>query len=121
MSWLFPLLIGALTGVLSGFGIGGGTLLVLWLTLAGGYSQLQAGGVNLVYFACCALPALIGHVKNKLIEKKAVLWCALWGVPACAGAALLAARMDVTLLRRCFGVLLLFVGWRELFPRSRAH
>lgn len=118
MKWLFPLLIGTAAGVLSGFGIGGGTLLVLWLTLAAGFDQLQAGAVNLVYFVCCALPALLGHLKNRLIEKKAALWCALAGAPACVGAAFLAAGMDVDLLRRCFGVLLLFVGWRELFPKK---
>lgn len=116
MNWLFPLLIGTATGVLSGFGIGGGTLLVLWLTLAAGLDQLQAGGINLAYFVCCALPALIGHAKNHLIEKKAALWAALFGVPACVGAAFLAAGMQTGLLRRFFGVLLLFVGWRELFP-----
>lgn len=116
MNWLFPLLIGTATGVLSGFGIGGGTLLVLWLTLAAGLDQLRAGGINLAYFVCCALPALIGHAKNHLIEKKAALWAALFGVPACVGAAFLAAGMQTGLLRRFFGVLLLFVGWRELFP-----
>ena len=110
MNWLFPLLIGTATGVLSGFGIGGGTLLVLWLTLAAGLDQLRAGGINLAYFVCCALPALIGHAKNHLIEKKAALWAALFGV------AFLAAGMQTGLLRRFFGVLLLFVGWRELFP-----
>ena len=119
MNWLFPLLTGALTGLLSGFGIGGGTLLVLWLTLAEGFSQLRAGGVNLAYFPCCALPALLGRVKNRLVEKKAALWCALFGIPACICAALLAARLDTTLLRRCFGVLLLFVGWQEVFPQKR--
>lgn len=120
MNWFFPLLVGALTGILSGFGIGGGTLLVLWLTLIAGFDQPRAGGVNLVYFLCCALPALVSHCKNGLVEKKAVLWCGLFGVPACIGAALLAARMDVSLLRRCFGVLLLYVGWRELFPKKAA-
>lgn len=119
MNWFFPFLVGALTGVLSGFGIGGGTLLVLWLTLIEGFDQLHAGGINLVYFVFCALPALVGHIKNHFIEKEAVLWCALSGVPACVLAAFLAAGIDVTLLRRCFGVLLLFIGWRELFPRKQ--
>lgn len=118
MNFLFDLLVGTATGVLSGFGIGGGTLLVLWLTLVGGEEQLRAGGINLVYFLCCALPALIGHWKNHLIEKKAVLWCGLAGVPACILAAFLAAKIDVTLLRRLFGGLLLFVGWREIFPKE---
>lgn len=119
MNWLFSVLVGLLTGVLSGCGVGGGTLLLLWLTLINGMDQHSAGGINLLYFAACALPALWGHWKSGLLEKKAVLWCVLAGLPACIGAAVVAARLDVTLLRRFFGVFLLFVGFRETF-RKRA-
>lgn len=115
--WLLNMAVGLLTGVLSGFGIGGGTLLILWLTLVSGTDQLRAGGVNLLYFLCCALPALVGHVKNKLVEKQAVIWCTLCGLPSCVAASLLAANLDVTLLRRAFGVLLLFIGLKELFAK----
>lgn len=119
MMWFLSLLTGALTGVLSGFGIGGGTLLILWLTLVSDLTQLQAGGINLLYFICCALPALWGHAKNKLIEKRAVLWCTLSGLPACILGAILASLLDVTLLRRLFGVFLLFIGFRELFSGAK--
>lgn len=115
MMWAFSLLTGLITGVLSGFGIGGGTLLILWLTFVSGMNQFQAGGINLLYFVACALPALYGHVKNKLVEKQAVLWASVAGVPACILAALLASITDVTLLRRIFGVFLLIIGFRELF------
>lgn len=118
MTWLFSALAGFLTGVLSGFGIGGGTLLLLWLTMVSGMDQVKAGGVNLLYFVCCALPALWGHWKNGLIEKKAVLWCAAAGLPACIAAAIVANWLDVTLLRRMFGVFLLFIGFRELFSKK---
>ena len=118
MMWWLSLLIGAATGVLSGFGIGGGTLLILWLTLVSNMSQPEAGGVNLLYFVSCALPALWGHVKNKLIEKKAVLWCVLAGVPACILGAVTASLLDVTLLRRLFGIFLLIIGFRELFAKG---
>ncbi len=118
MTWLFSALIAAAAGVLSGFGIGGGTLLLLWLTIVSGMDQLHAGGINLIYFIVCALPALWGHLKNGLIEKKAALWCTLAGAPACILASLLAARMDVTLLRRFFGGFLLVIGFRELFFKS---
>ncbi len=112
--WLLSLLAGAATGVLSGFGVGGGTLLLLWLTMVDHMDQLRAGGVNLLYFVCCALPALWGHWKNGLIEKKAALWCICAGLPACIAASLLASFLDVVLLRRIFGVFLLVVGFREL-------
>ena len=106
MSFLLPALAGLAAGVLSGFGVGGGTLLILWLTLAAGMDQRQAGGVNLLYFTACAAPALWGHFKNKLVENRAALWAALAGVP------------DTALLRRGFGLVLLWVGCRELFSRQ---
>lgn len=119
MTWFFSMLAGFCTGILSGFGIGGGTLLILWLTLVSGFDQFRAGGLNLVYFVCCALPALWGHVKNGLVEKRAVLWAALAGIPSCILASMLASRLDVTLLRRAFGVLLLFLGTKELFSKTK--
>ncbi len=118
MMWLLSVLAGAATGVLSGFGIGGGTLLLLWLTLVSGMDQLQAGGINLLYFVSCALPAIRGHFKNGLIEKRAVLWCVLAGFPLCIAAALLASFLDVSLLRRLFGIFLLVIGFKELLAKD---
>ena len=50
MMWVIALLIGTLTGIISGFGIGGGSLLVLYLTAFAGVAQYAAGGINLLYF-----------------------------------------------------------------------
>ena len=108
---------GLLTGVLSGFGIGGGSLLLLYLTLFAGLSQFEAGGINLLYFIACAPAALYAHVKNGLVEKRAVKWCVAAGVLTSVAAAVLAARMDTDWLRRLFGVFLLYVGAKELFSR----
>ena len=121
MSIVFSVIIGALTGVLSGMGVGGGTLLLLWLTAVKGMGQAQAGGVNLLYFIACALPAVFGHVKNGLLEKKAVFWCVIFGVPACILGALLAAGMDMGLLRRLFGGFILVIGVKELLYREKTQ
>lgn len=115
--WLFPAAVGLATGVLSGFGIGGGSLLMLWLTVISGVPQRMAGGMNLLYFIACAPAALIAHVKNGLIDKKAVLWCVIAGVPISIVAAWLAGQMDTSLLRRGFGLLLLYIGFKELFAK----
>ena len=50
MSWLVPVLAGAATGVLSGFGVGGGTLLLIYMTAFAGVEQHLAQGINLLYF-----------------------------------------------------------------------
>ena len=101
----------------SGYGVGGGTLLVLYLTAVAGLEQYQAGGINLLYFIACAPAALYAHVKNGLVEGRAVRWCVAAGVLTSVAAAFLAARMDTDWLRRLFGVFLLYVGAKELFSR----
>lgn len=54
---------GLVCGVLSGFGIGGGSLLMVWMTAVLSMEQRAAQGVNLLYFLPCAACALIFHIK----------------------------------------------------------
>ena len=70
---------GLVCGVLSGFGIGGGSLLMVWMTAVLSMEQRAAQGVNLLYFLPCAACALIFHIKNKQIVWRAVWPAALAG------------------------------------------
>ena len=114
LSWMFALVIGLLTGILSGFGIGGGTILMIYLTALVSFPQKIAQGINLLYFIPTAAAALILHNKNHQLEWRAVLPAALCGCVTAAGFSLLAMGMDFTLLRRLFGIFLLFTGISEL-------
>lgn len=116
---LLGVLVGAATGVLSGCGVGGGTLLVLYLTAVAGLEQYQAGGVNLMYFLACAAPALVSHARRGRVEWQGVVWCLVLGIPAAIAAGAVAGQLDVGLLRRLFGVLLLYVGVQELGKRQQ--
>lgn len=118
MDWLVSLLAGTATGILSGFGIGGGTLLLIYMTTFAGVPQNLAQGVNLLYFLPAAATALPAHIKNGYIDGKTVWPAALAGLAGTALAAWLATGLDVELLRRCFGGFLIVVGLRELFRRS---
>ncbi len=113
MSW-FAVIIGIATGIISGFGIGGGSLLVLYLTAMNGVSQYTAGGINLLYFIGCAPAALVGHIRQKNLVWQAVLWCSLAGVATAIPTAYLAAQLETDWLRRLFGVVLLYIGVKEL-------
>lgn len=110
---------GLVTGVISGFGIGGGSLLILYLTAFAGMDQYTAGGLNLLYFLFCAPAALISHIKNKLVDWKTVLFCTVTGVVTSVGAAFAAARdRRQPPCAALFGVLLLYIGVKELFCKS---
>ena len=57
--------------------------------------------------------------KNGLIEREAVKCCVPAGVVTSVLSALLAARVDTDLLRRAFGVVLLYIGVKETFLRKK--
>lgn len=44
------LIVGTVLGFLTGLGVGGGSLLILWLTLALEMPQTAARGINLLFF-----------------------------------------------------------------------
>ena len=115
--WLIPLLAGAVTGVLSGFGIGGGSLLLIYMTNFGGVAQNLAQGINLLYFLPTAAASLPAHAKNGYIEKAALFPAILAGLAGTALAAWVATGIDVEWLRKCFGVYLLIIGIKELFRK----
>lgn len=115
--WL-PLLAGSITGILSGFGVGGGTLLLVYMTVFAGLEQKLAQGINLLYFLPAAALALPSHIKNGYIEKSALLPAISAGLICAALGAWAATGLDSGLLRKLFGAFLLIIGIRELFRRS---
>lgn len=114
MQFFFDTLAGAATGIITGFGIGGGTLLILWLTMVRGTDQLVAQGINLLYFLPSAVCALVSHIKNQRVLWRAVIFATVAGVPVTVFAALFAAGIDTSVLRRIFGGFLIVVGASEL-------
>ena len=105
-------------GFLSGLGVGGGSLLMVWMTAVLSMEQKAAQGINLLYFLPTAAAALIFHTKNRLIEWKAVVPAALAGCAAAVPGALLAASLEMELLRKLFGGFLIAVGLVEIFLKG---
>lgn len=119
LSWIIAFFIGLLTGILSGFGIGGGTILMIYLTVFAAFPQKIAQSINLLYFIPTAAAALILHSKHHQLKWNAVLPAALCGCATAAGFSFLAMGMNLTLLRRLFGVFLLFTGISELKKKPK--
>ncbi|MBE6991137.1 MAG: sulfite exporter TauE/SafE family protein [Ruminococcaceae bacterium] len=108
---------GAVTGVLSGFGIGGGTLLMIWMTQFANISQTIAQGINLLYFIPTSTASLIAHFKNKFIDLRTAIPAAAGGVITTTAASWFATSLDVSLMKKIFGGFLIAVGVYELFRK----
>lgn len=120
MTFLLSVLAGAVCGIISGFGVGGGSLLMIYMTAFAAIAQRSAQGINLLYFLPTASASLILHTKNRFIQWRLVVPAAIAGCLFGAGAAWLSAGIDSGLLRKIFGAFLLLVGLTEVFHKSKA-
>lgn len=111
------LIIGTVLGFLSGLGIGGGSLLILYLTMAAGLDQTTARGVNLLFYLPCAALACGLRWKQGSVNAKKILPAILAGCAAAAAFSWLSPRLDVEILKKWFGGLLVVTGLREIFHR----
>lgn len=117
----FPIavLAGILLGFLSGLGIGGGSLLMLWLTLVLGMDHASARGINLLFFVPSALIACLFRWKQGTLQWKQILPAIVAGCAAAAGFSWLSMYLDTPVIKKLFGILLIATGLRELFYRPR--
>lgn len=117
--WLLPFLCGLGASVISAWGVGGGTLLLLVMTLFLGVDQRTAQGINLLFFLPTAVSALVCHAKGSYLDKPTLKAA----VPAAVAAALIGAwistAVDVEILRRPFGVYLLASGVSLIWPQKK--
>ena len=109
--WLLPALAGFGTGILSAWGVGGGTLLLLLMTLF--------LGINLLYFLPTAGMSLLEHRKNGYLDREVVRAAIPLGTLAALAAAWAATSVDITVFRKPFGVFLLWAGANMLLQKKK--
>lgn len=122
MNYILAILGGLISGVLGALGMGGGGVLIIYLTVFACVDQMTAQGINLLFFIPCAIVAVIIHTKNKLIKWKAVLPIILGGIPGVVLGSFLAGKFGSDMLSKIFGGLLILLGIKELFfsPKKKA-
>ena len=112
---MLNVIFGFLSGIISGMGIGGGAILIPFLTLLANLSQKTAQGINLTYFIPTAIIAVAVHIKNKTIRLSQVVAMGVSGIPGAVLGATVANAVVSQLLRRLFVIFLLLVGLYEIY------
>ena len=114
MNWIWYVLAGFASGIISGMGIGGGAILIPALTIFLGMEQQAAQKINLLFFLPTAAIALRTHSKSGNIEKKGLLRLTLYGLIGAGAGALIAVHIDGMYLRKGFAVFLLGMAAYEI-------
>ncbi len=113
------LMVGSILGFLAGLGTGGGSLLILWLTVVLGTDPATARSINLLFFLPAALISCFFRWKQGSLPFRKILPAILAGCAAAALFSWIGTRLELEFLKKCFGGLLIVTGLRELFYREK--
>ena len=86
--------IGLLSGIISGMGIGGGTILIPALCFFTDLGQQQAQSINLLFFIPTAVVAIIKHKKEGSIDFSLAKPVILFGILGAVAGSMVAVNMD---------------------------
>ena len=115
--WLFTAAF--FTGIFASLGLGGGMILILYMTIFAGFSQIDAQGINLLFFIPIAALSLIMHTKNKLVKWKKVFPAIVCGIVTAVIGCLLAKYIGNEYLTKIFAIFVFITGVRELFTKAK--
>lgn len=115
------LIISTVLGFLAGIGVGGGSLLILWLTLVLGMAHPQARVLNLLFFLPSAVVASLFRWRQGTLNLKKIFPAMAAGCIAAGITSYLSTIIDVDMLKTLFGFLLLATGVRELLYKPRSN
>lgn len=121
MSFFVTLSVCVALGFLSGLGVGGGSLLIVWLTLVQKMDYAAAKSLNLLFFLPPALISTIGSFIQKKLPWKTIFPAAISGCFAAALFTSLSHQWDTSILRKAFGMLLLYTAFREFRYKKAAE
>lgn len=112
------LLAGFFSGILSGMGLGGGGILIIYLSLFTDTKQLTAQGINLLFFIPIGFLALVIYSIKKQIKWKAVIKFIIWGLLGSVSGLYLTNFLGGKITGKIFGVLLIALGIAEILKRN---
>lgn len=112
---MLEVLIGLISGIISGTGMGGGTILILLLSIIMGLDQHVSQATNLVFFVPTVIAAIFISLRKKNIDVKLGITIVIVGVVGATIGAIISSKMNVNLLRKIFGVFLLIIAIYEIY------
>ena len=112
---MVEILTGFVSGIVSGTGMGGGTILILCLSIFLGIDQKTSQATNLIFFIPTSIAAIYVNIKEKKINFKVAKIVIFWGIIGAIIGAIVAQNTDTKLLKKLFGIFLAFIAIHEIY------
>ena len=114
-------IIGLISGIVSGTGMVGGTILIFLLSFLLGVEQHVAQATNLIFFIPTSIVAIIVNIKNKNIDIKLAIIISIFGILGAIWGANISIHTDVNVLKKFFGAFLAVIAMHEIYSIAKQY
>lgn len=112
---------GAIAGTVTGLGMGGGTVLILLLSVFNNIDQHVAQATNLIFFIPTSIAAIIVNAKQKNINYKLARIIILFGILGAILGAIIAQHIDSYRLKKYFGFFIILIAFHEIYDLYKLY
>ncbi len=118
---MLEIVTGTISGIISGIGMGGGTILIVLLVYALGINQHVAQASNLIFFIPTAIISVIINIKQKLLDLKTGIIVGVSGILGAIIGALISKNINDNLLKKIFGIFLAIIVIHEIYSYIKLY
>jgi len=115
------LISGIIAGVFTGTGMGGGTVLILLLSIFASLDQHSTQAINLVFFVLTTISAIIVNIKGKYIDFKLGFQIITFGIIGAIIGSKIAININAQDLRKYFGIFLAIIAIYEIYSLAKEY
>lgn len=112
---MLEIIFGFISGIVTGLGMGGGTVLILLLSVFLKQEQHIAQATNLVFFIPTAIAAIFINIKQKNIDLKLAINISIFGIIGAIIGSLISSMFSSDLLRKSFALFIMFIALHEVY------
>lgn len=118
---MLGIIFGIISGIVTGLGMGGGTVLILLLSLFMGLEQHIAQATNLVFFIPTSLAAILTNLKQKNVDLKLAITISSFGIIGAIIGAMLSNSISSENLKKYFAIFILIIAFHEIYELYKEY
>ena len=112
---MLEIIFGFIAGNITALGMGGGTILILLLSLFMNLEQHIAQAVNLIFFIPTSIVSIIINIKEKNIDIKTVKIVSIFGIIGAIIGANISNKISANNLKKYFAVFIFTIAIYEIY------
>lgn len=118
---MLAVIFGTISGIVTGLGMGGGTILILLLSLFMGLEQHIAQATNLVFFIPTSVAAILTNLKQKNVNLKLAINISSFGIIGAIIGAIISNSISSENLKKYFAIFILIIALHEIYELYKEY